>query len=126
MAGFSTNLGREPEQKLLSHLGSLNQRSQSSSEKVSGISSKHSTSPSDSPSYQSSTKGVFGGVTNTIVTLVVRYLPTEPVLNRFTVEALRQVLFLFVSVAGPLVVTLVVLGPSSTSSATFSPRWSRH
>lgn len=52
---------------------------------------------------------VVGG-TKTFIALVVRYLPAMPFLDRFTSEAIRQVLLSGVSVAGPLVVTLVVLG----------------
>ncbi|WP_049981293.1 DUF502 domain-containing protein [Halolamina rubra] len=55
-------------------------------------------------------KATIVGVTRTAVGLVVRYVPTTPMLDRFTFEAARQVLFSGVSVAGPLVVTLIVLG----------------
>jgi len=55
-------------------------------------------------------KESLGGVTRAAIALLVRYLPATPLLERFTGEAVRQVLLSGVSVAGPLVVTLVVLG----------------
>jgi len=55
-------------------------------------------------------KESLAGVTRAVVAVVFRYLPATPMLDRFTGEAVRQVLFSGVSVAGPLVVTLVVLG----------------
>jgi uncharacterized membrane protein len=50
------------------------------------------------------------GMVRMVGNLAVRVLPAVPMIDRFTVEAFRQVLVSGVSVAGPLVVTFVVLG----------------
>ena len=55
-------------------------------------------------------KGTIVGGTKAVAAFVVRYVPATPMLDRFTVETARQVLFSGVSVAGPLVVTLLVVG----------------
>lgn len=52
----------------------------------------------------------FTGIVRTLGDIAVRTLPAVPMLDRVTVEALRQILLSGVSVAGPLVVTFVVLG----------------
>ena len=54
-------------------------------------------------------KGTIVGGTKAVAAFVVRYVPATPMLDRFTVETARQVLFSGVSVAGPLVVTLLVV-----------------
>lgn len=50
------------------------------------------------------------GAIRTVGNVVVRTLPAVPMVDRFTLEAFRQVLVSGVSVAGPLVVTFAVLG----------------
>ena len=55
-------------------------------------------------------RSTLAGVVRMVVDFVVRALPAIPMVDRFTVGAFRQVLLSGASVAGPLVVTFVVLG----------------